>query len=314
MDIDSKTNHFDKLVIDVSNLYKIFPVTKKFNAKPNYIPCMSNTFYKLYRNQLFPLKIRRYAYRGFRQIHIDLTWFNLFKEYWGNILSGRPLWSVVDLFYLKNIYRSSFQNLEVQDTDNPHVHLDAWQAPEMLYSLLHYVTKESVTDFIHIIDHIKHFIGNINNCQLLEYGCSLAPISYSLYTFGKIYPKRIYIADIQALPFHYGAYRFRNTSNVIPILLQPDNNFQLQLQQQIDIIFCIEVFEHLNDPLTTVEIFNNTLRTNGFLFYDFIESDGEGLDTLRAKTQRDLVIEFIKDNFQIIFENEKTGLTIAQKK
>ncbi|KPA15083.1 type 12 methyltransferase [Candidatus Magnetomorum sp. HK-1] len=315
---DAKTNFFDNLVIDIPKLYDENPIEKKENPKKNYVPFTNNPFCRLYRNPFIPLKYRRYAYRALRQVNVDLTWFNQFKEYWGGILHGRPFWGVQDIYYLKNVYRSKFQSLAIADSEDPLAHLKAWQQPETIYSLLHFVIKESLTDHVYIVQHFNKLIRKKNKLKILEFGCSLAPIAASLYTFGKFKPEHIYIADIQTLAFHYGAFRFRHSSNITPLVLTPENNFELQLDDHLDVIFCIEVFEHLNHPLETIKTFYERLNTNGLLFFNYIKGDGGGLDTMQGVEQRKSVLNFVQQNFEIVFGNkpieENSGLIIARKK
>jgi len=128
---------------------------------------------------------------------------------------------------------------------------------------------------------------------------------------------KIYIADIQTLAFHYATYRFRYCSNVIPLLLTPENNFLLRINDDLDAIFCITVFEHLNRPLDTVKIFYEKLKPGGLLFFDYIRGEGPGLDTKQGVTQRDDVLSFILKNFDLVYGNiskeKSTGLAIVRK-
>jgi len=315
--MSNQSNFFDKLIVDIPKLYNEYPINKKEIPQPNFVPCLNNAFYRLYRNSLIPLKYRRYAYRALRQVYVDLTWFNQFKEYWCKILHGRPFWGVQDLFYLKNLYRSKFQNLALTDSNNSYAHLNAWQQPEMIYSLLHYVAKESITDHVYIVQHFNRLVKNKKKLKLLEFGCSLAPITTALYSFNRIKPEQVYLADIQTLPFHYGAYRFRHSSNITPLLLSPENDFTLQINDSLDVIFCVEVFEHLNKPFETVKIFYEKLNANGLLFFDYIKSNGEGLDTIEGLEQRSKVLNFIQENFEILVGNvtkeNNSGLVVARK-
>ena len=98
----NEKNYFDNLVIDVNQLYLKWPINKKFHPKINQVNYLKSIFYKIYRSVLIPFKIRRFLWNLFRQTNIDLIWFNEFKKYWINIIGGRPLWNIQDLFFLKN--------------------------------------------------------------------------------------------------------------------------------------------------------------------------------------------------------------------
>ena len=45
--------------------------------------------------------------------------------------------------------------------------------------------------------------------------------------FGCALQTEFFIADIQTLAFHYGAYKLRRRPNVTPLMLEPANGFAL---------------------------------------------------------------------------------------
>ena len=228
---NGESRFFDNLAVDVKKVYTKFPINKKINPKPNQIEFMKSYFHKLYRNSLIPGKIRKNLWYFLRQTNLDLTWFNEFKNYWTSILGGRPLLNVHDLYFLKNLFRLKFQNVQVPNTEDPYIHLEAWQRPELIYQLLHLVCKEFVSNQYAILKILRKKKKTFNS--MLEFGCATAPITTSLFEFFKI-PKsrKIYISDIQTLAFHYAIYKFRRCSNVIPLVLVPDNDFLLKLDKK----------------------------------------------------------------------------------
>ena len=313
-----QANFFDNFAIDVPKLYEDFPLKKQQKAEPNFVPSVRTPCHKIYRNPLIPLKYRRYAFHGLRRIGLDQSWFDEFKKYWSSILNGRPFWGTQDLFFLKNLYRIKFQDSQVPDTTDSKLHTQAWQRPELLYQLLHLVCKESISDQLRILQQLKKLKKNITKLSFLEFGCATAPIAVSLYEFFKPKPEmNIYISDIQTLAFHYAAYRFRLCSNVIPLLLTPENDLVLQINDNLDVIFSITVFEHLNKPMETIEIFYDKLKLGGLLFFDYIKSDAEGLDTTQGLEKRNDVLDFVLKNFEPVYGNiskdESMDLTIVRK-
>ena len=311
-------NLFDNLVVDVNKLYEEHPIERKIDAKPNLVPFTQSRLHNMiYRNPLIPLGYRDCFWHKARQINLDLTWFQEFKCYWSSVLHGRPLWGVQDFFFLKNLYRVKFQGNWVPDTDDPFIHLEAWQRPELLYQLLHLVFKESIVNQLEIIRQLQKI--KTDACSLLEFGCATAPITTSLFEFYR--PRenlQVYICDIQTLAFHYAAYRFRRCSNVKPILLVPENDFLLKLTEPVDAIFCMTVFEHLNKPLETVKIFHELLNPGGLLFFDYSKGKGEGLDTHHGVRQRNDVLDYISKNFEIVHgtisKDKSMDLTIVKKR
>ncbi len=312
----TQNNFFDNLVVDIKKIYSKHPINKKYSPKINNVNYTKNIHYKLYRSSLIPLRLRRLFWRFLRQINIDLTWFNEFEKYWVNIIGGRPLWNIQDLFFLKNLYRVKFQENQIPDTENAAIHLEAWQQPALIYQLLHLVCKESVMNESKLLKLLRTYKKKMNS--FLEFGCGTAPITTSLFDFFHLSKRmKIYISDIQTLAFNYAAYKFRNCSNVIPLLLVPDNKFILNLSSNVDVITCISVFEHLNKPLDTIKTFYETLKPEGLLFFDYIISSGEGLDTMQSVRQRESVLDFIKENFKPIYgkitKEKSMGLTIIKK-
>ncbi len=320
MDNDSyakdNKNYFDKLIVNVPELYSQYPPK---DSSKNTFDIRKTIFSKIYRSRFFTLKIRNYLFHFFRRINLDLTWLDEFKFYWQGCLKGRPFWSSHDFFFLKNLYRVKFQNNEVpKEIDSSKDHLDSWQKPEVLYQLLHLVAKESVHNEIKIIKLLKKY-RKIKDLNIIEFGCGTAPIVKSLYEFEPNFNKlKITISDIQTLAFHYACLRFSHLNNVKSLLLDYKNDFQVVTQEKFDVIFCITVFEHLQNPLETIKKFYHLLNDNGLLFFDYIKGNGEGLDTQKAVIERDDVINYIKNNFKIlsgeVSKEKSIGLCLCEKK
>jgi SAM-dependent methyltransferase len=310
-------NFFDNLIVDVGKLYKEYPFDRKVDAKPKSVPLAQSPFHRIYRNRFIPLKYRRYFYRGARQINLDLTWFQEFRSYWSLVLHGRPLWGVQDFYFLRNLYRVKFQDNQVPDTEDPFMHLEAWQQPELTYQLFHQVFKESIGDEIGVLQQLFKYRKNAR--LLLEFGCATAPITTSLFEFYQPNESRIvYISDIQTLAFHYATYKVRHCANVKPILLAPENNFFPSLNEPIDAVFCMGVFEHLSKPLEIAKLFHQLLAPGGLLLFDYIKGEGEGLDTLAGVRERSGVLDYISENFDIlqgtVSKNKSMGMTVAKKR
>lgn len=312
-----ESNQFDNIKLNIKKLYKNFPFDKKINPKPNLVFFSNSKFHKIYSNRFIPKVIRTKLWHIFKRFSLDFTWFDEFHNYWKKIIKGRPLFGLQDLFFLKNIYRMKFQSNQVPDTNDPYIHLKAWQRPELIYQLLHSVCKEFLSNQLSLLNLSKNTIKK--NKSILEFGCGTAPIITSLYEFYKL-PKslKIYISDIQSITFHYAAYKFRRCSNVLPILLTPENDFLLTLDKKVDLIFCNAVFEHLNKPLETVKIFKDILNINGLLIFDYVKTSGDFLDTQHSVQQRNSVLNFIINHFKIIQGkiniNGNVGLTVVKKK
>ncbi|MFX0186822.1 MAG: class I SAM-dependent methyltransferase [Candidatus Hodarchaeota archaeon] len=312
----TEKNHLDNLDVDVKKIYEEHPINFKVNPKPNKTDFNKSIFNKIYRNQLIPLKIRKFLWYYFRKNSIDNIWLDEFNKYWTNILKGLSLPTIYDLFFIKNIYRLKFQYNLVPDTTDPYVHLEAWQRPEVIYQLLQMVCKSIFHNECQLLTLLKK--NNKGFKSFLEFGCATAPITTTFFEFfGKPKNINIYISDIQTLAFHYASYRYRKCSNVIPKLLKPENDFMLETDEKFDAIFCMTVFEHLNKPLEIIKTFDKCLNDQGLLFFDYTITSGAGLDTLHGFRERNNVLDYIINNFKLIYgkisKEKDMSLTIVKK-
>ena len=129
------------------------------------------------------------------------------------------------------------------------------------------------------------------------------------------------VADIETVAFHYALQRFGTFPNIRSVPLTPKNNLQMTDSNEVDCIFCITVFEHLNEPLETMKYFHKILSPGGLLFFDYFLGDGEGLDTINGVRDRQAVLACLDENFEILKTNggkidptQSLFLTLARKK
>jgi len=285
-------NRFDNLVVDIDRLYEAWSVEGKSSE--------GRRWQAVYGNYLLPLPARNYLWHTLRRSQLDQGWFERFAPYWCAVLGGRPLAGVQDLYFLRNWYRVKFQASRVADTGGAGEHLLAWQSPEIIYQLLDQVYKESLVNELLLV-RLMHKYARGRVGSLLEFGCATAPITTSLFEFGQVRPGvKVYIADIKTLAFHYAAYKFRAVNQVQPVLLEAEDDFHLSLADKLDVIFCITVFEHLPEPLRTAEVFYEKLKPGGLLIFDYIKGRGEGLDTKKAQQERNKVLDFIGERFEVV--------------
>lgn len=309
------SNQWDNLVIDVQEIYNRFPLSVASQSPA--ITSSAAFFSKVYGSSLLPLSLRRYVRKMAYQTNLDLRWFQEFSWYWGNVLGGRPFWGVQDFYFLMNLYRVRFQDNLVPDTVDASVHLAAWQRPEVLYQLLHLVYKETVMEYVSLIRQMFKF--NPRTRTFLEFGCGTAPITASLFEFfGAKHGLKAYFSDIQTIAFHYAANRFARYENATPLILVPENEFKLPATEPLDAITCIAVFEHLNKPMETMREFHSRLTSGGVLLFDYIKTDGEGMDTIQGASEREEVFDFVANRFEVLqgelLKTDSTELIIARKR
>lgn len=235
--------------------------------------------------------------------NLILDWFYEFREYWCGYLGNRPI-SVQDFHALRHDYRKRFQDVAFS-LEGPD--LKTWQEKENIYSVFGSVWGHAFSDVI-AYKYAKHLR---KGDKVLEYGCGIAPVTYS---FLRYYPNKAAgytIADIPTHTFHYAKWRFGTDSRVNTVRL----NFEEPYIRagMYDVIFCLNVFEHLPAPLLTAENLVRQLNQEGVLIWNYIESDGEGLDTKAGVSQRASVVEFIMRQTQTVKLNIKSGTVVSQK-
>jgi 2-polyprenyl-3-methyl-5-hydroxy-6-metoxy-1,4-benzoquinol methylase len=67
-----------------------------------------------------------------------------------------------------------------------------------------------------------------------------------------------------------------------------------------DTIFCLEVLEHVPRPLAALEHFHRALKPGGHLVFDYVRSEGIGLDTATSLRDRLPALRFVLDRFDIV--------------
>jgi 2-polyprenyl-3-methyl-5-hydroxy-6-metoxy-1,4-benzoquinol methylase len=109
---------------------------------------------------------------------------------------------------------------------------------------------------------------------------------------------RLVGADIPHLLFHYARWKFHDDRFVTMVQIAADDD--APLEGTFDTVFCLETFEHLPRPLAVVEHLHRVLKAGGHLVFDYIRSEGTGLDTAAALRDRIPTLEFILKHFDIV--------------
>ncbi len=293
-----EVNGFDSLKVDVSKLYERFPIEDKVNPQVGLVPMTLSRYHKLYRCKLIPLKKRVKLYNFFKRTNCDINWFIEFRNYWISCLGGRSLFGVSDFYGVRNIYRQNFQNNQVPSHANIQEHLEAWQQPELIHNLLHYQYREAFEQDAWILEQILKHHKNFKT--MMEFGCSLASVTMKMIEFVNPSNVEFYISDIKHLAFHYAAHRYKRCANVHPVLLKAEDEFQLICDQKFDVFICRDVMEHLNEPLKTIKMIYEKLNDKGILIFNYIKSDADGMDTEKGVEERNAVLDFVMDHFELI--------------
>jgi SAM-dependent methyltransferase len=299
------SNAFDRLRIDVAELYARYPIASRRDW-PGHPP----PFRPIYSAPL-PLKARLATWKLLHRLRLDERWVARFAEYWVNILGGRPMMSADDFHFLRGIYRIRHQDDAIGDTSDAAAHVGAWQQRTMIYQVFAQQFLESIDPRLAE----AHWLRRLRVTSFIEFGAASAPVTTAYRQFfGGDVPSTI--VDIETLAFHYGVFKFKADPRVTPITLTVQDDLLPPDGLKADAIVCKATFEHLKDPLEIARRFAQQLNPGGYLLFDYLQSEGGGLDTMHGVRQRDAVLDFIDQRFTLVHGNARhqrgSQLTIAR--
>ena len=306
-------NYFDDMRIDIAESHRRFD---------NLARNPSNIRRLKYRNMAkfyFTRLLLRLGIHEFLIVNgIKRRWIDDFRRYWSDILEGRPFTNVLDFFMLLHDYRKRQQHtLEWSD---PAQHLENWQHPSMLYMTLHTLRRLATYPIVGtgpgpgLWKKVPK-----RKARILEYGCSLAPFYHCYREFFSHLDCRFVLADIPNYPFHYAKYLYRSDPDLVFVTIDvEDFSDPLKGEEDFDVIIVREVFEHLDDPMFIQEYLLNRLKPGGLFVFDYVKSEGTGLDhpssmQMRAHCIRNILKKIRILHGQINSIDEDVGLCIAQK-
>tara|TARA_B100000575_G_scaffold281687_1_gene272578 strand:+ start:285 stop:1184 length:900 start_codon:yes stop_codon:yes gene_type:complete len=295
-------NFFDNIQININKLFE------DKNTKKNITDLRRNIFLKFIVRYAVAILYKFGFYERLINAGIILGWFNEFKEYWSSQLKGRPIY-INDFYFLLGIYRVKYQELSVEKNSSEQSFLESWQDNNSIYQLFGAVRRFSREPI-----YCYRYERWINSGdKILEYGCGIAPLANSLLKYSIKSKLSIAIADIKQINSHFAKWRLSNTVKYIDLLPYKKN-----ITDKYDKIFLITVMEHLPNPLEVIMELKNSLNDNGLIIFDYILSEGTGLDTKEALDQRNDVLDYINDNFVITYgtlnKNQSMGTTVIKKK
>jgi len=291
-------NLYDDVLIDIEEAHRSFVKHNKrvFKRRPLYLTAL------LVKLGLW----QRLIDSGFIR-----DWFDEFSDYWINWLGCRPL-KLHDFFWLHSHYRTKFQQVEVADNADAQQFTEAWQRCENIYSIFGSAYKYALSPLSFFP--YRKYIRTAE--QILEYGCGVAPITFSALKYGNFKNTKFTIADIKQFTYHFAKYRLAHLENVTFIDIEP--SVLPKFPSKFGAVFLMEVLEHLPNPLETIKhIYQNT-EDDGYLIFDYIRSKGGGLDTVQSIRARQRVLGFIEEKFELIEgkidKHNSMGSTIVRKK
>ena len=243
-------------------------------------------------------QVKTGLHRRLVYVNLRLDWFQEFQDYWMGELGNRPI-HPHDFYFLSGVYRQRaqtlyFEHLERPDLASDDKHLDAWRDSRMVSYLFLHAYRLALSPL-----RVHPFARWVpRGGRVAEYGCGAAPIVTSLARYYRHLDLRLVGADIPHLLFHYARWKFRGDRFVTMVPIQPNDD--APLPGEYDTIFCLETFEHLPRPIAAAQHLHRALRPGGCLVFDYVRSDGTGLDTAAALRDRIPALEFILERFDIV--------------
>jgi 2-polyprenyl-3-methyl-5-hydroxy-6-metoxy-1,4-benzoquinol methylase len=121
-----------------------------------------------------------------------------------------------------------------------------------------------------------------------EYGCGVAPITAWL---RPSFPRwRYTLVDLPSRMLDFARWRFRAHPNVESV--SPGLGPDLPLRRDYDVITCLDVLEHVVNPLQVVQHLVGHLKPGGVLHVNFIHAPG-GENLPEAAAQRPEVVDHL---------------------
>jgi len=236
---------------------------------------------------------RRLVYANLR-----LGWFREFQDYWVGELGNRPI-HLHDFYFLSGAYRQRAQTLYFEHLERPELasddtHIDAWRDSRVVSYLFLHAYRLALSPL-----RVHPFTTYVpRGGRVAEYGCGIAPVVTALARYYRHLDLQLVGADIPHLLFHYARWKFRADRFVAMVPIRPNDD--APLPGEFDTIFCLETFEHLPRPIAVAQHFHRALKPGGYLVFDYIRSNGRGLDTASALRDRASTLEFILKHFDIV--------------
>jgi len=136
------------------------------------------------------------------------------------------------------------------------------------------------TDCFHFVAGAMRRTGRAGD--LCEYGCGVGPVAAWLRP--RFPDWRYTLVDLPSPMLDFARWRFRRFPNVE--VKEPGFGSDLPLTREYDVITCLEVLEHVINPLEVVRHLIAHLRPGGALFVNFVDEPGGDENLRESAAQR----------------------------
>jgi hypothetical protein len=267
--------------------------------------------------------LRRLAYRvepyRLREALVNTglrrQWFEEFREYWENVVGGRPL-TLIDFHNLRFAYRTRGQVTEQLSWESWPGHLANWQHPKHIFQTFDFVYRSG----LHPAWHGRTLFELLERgWTVLEYGCAIAPMYRTWRSFLADRPTSWLLADIPGFPFHYARHVYgRDAEARFHVIEHPDDPLSGE-DGQFDLILVQTVFEHLDRPRVVAEYLLERLRAGGLFWFDYPVTDVSGLNTPAGQDERRATLEFLAERLDVVrgelrIDDRPLGQCIGRKR
>lgn len=135
-----------------------------------------------------------------------------------------------------------------------------------------------------------------------EYGCGVAPVTARVL---RRFPGwRYTLVDVPSPPLDFARWRFRRSPNVE--ILEPGFGSDLPLRAMYDVITCLDVLEHVINPLEVARHLVEHLEPGGTLHVNFVDDAG-GENLAESAAQRAAVIAYLHSTLDGVTPLHLTG-------
>jgi len=162
------------------------------------------------------------------------------------------------------------------------------------------------SDCFHVVAAAMRRAGRAGD--FCEYGCGVAPVAAWLHP--RFPAWRYTLVDVPSPMLDFARWRFRGAGNVEA--LEPGLGSDLPLTREYDVIACLEVLEHVINPLDVVRHLTVHLRPGGALFINFVDEPGGDENLRESAAERAATIGYLNRELIGVVPLSVTGKDVAR--